>query len=171
MLRFRDLQVRQETLDIIIIFDIFKFMELKIFKLMIVAVLISTAFMACSPSSSSNIISPPAVVKGKVAVINESDVVIRVAGYTQIRGDSTISINLGVQLFPNQTYYLQNLIERSMGQFFMGGDIVRVTYYATAPDPDNPSQPLFYSTIELTINGSYYIQVKNGGIYSIYPGS
>jgi hypothetical protein len=141
------------------------------FKCVIAILLSFSALLGCSPSSSSNVISPPAAVRGRVAVINESEVVIRVAGYTQIRGDSTVSVNLGVQIFPNQTFYLQNLIERSMGQIFMGGDVVRVTYYAATPNPDNPSEPLFYSTIELTINGTYYIQVKNGGVYSIYPGS
>jgi hypothetical protein len=135
-------------------------------------VLCIAVFVSCSPNDSSNMpYQPPAQVRGRIAVINESNVSIRVVGYTQERGDSTVSINLGVHLFPNQTYYLQNLIERSMGQSFMGGDLVRVTYLADAPDPDNPSEPLFRNTIELTVNGTYYIQVKNGGIYSIYPGN
>jgi len=137
----------------------------------LILITILAVIPGCSPNGSSNApYQPPAQVRGKIAVINESDVVIRVVGYIQARGDSTASINLGVHLYPNQTYYLQNLIEPSLGQTFLGGDLVTVTYVADAPDPDDPTQPLFRNTIELTVNGSYYIQVKNGGIYSIYPG-
>jgi hypothetical protein len=96
---------------------------------------------------------------------------IRVLGYTQQRGDATVTMNLGVHLFSNQNYYLQNLIEHDMGQMFPGGDIVTVSYVADAPDPDDPTQPLFRNTVELTVNGTFFIQVKNGGLYSISPGS
>lgn len=147
-------------------------MEKRLTVQILTGLLMALAIISCSPNDSSNMpYTPPAQVRGRIAVINESNVSIRIAGYSQVRGDSSVSINLGVHLFPNQTYYLQNLIERSMGQSFMGGDLIRVTYIADAPDPDNPSEPLFRSTIELTVNGTYYIQVKNGGVYSIYPGN
>lgn len=141
------------------------------FKSLLLGLFALISFISCSPNGSSNMpYQPPAQVRGRIGVINESNVVIMVMGYIQQRGDSTVSVNLGVHLFPGNTYYLQNLIERSMGQTFLGGDLVTVTYMAEAPDPDDPSQPLFRNTIELTVNGSFYIQVKNGGIYSIAPG-
>ena len=140
-------------------------------KLILLGITNLMILVSCSPHDSSNIpIGPPVQIRGRIALINESGVSIRVVGYTQTRGETQMSVNLGIHLAPGQDYYLHNLIETNMGQVFLGGDIVQVDYVAEEPDPDHPSQPLFRDSVTLTVNGTFYIQVKNGGSYSIYPG-
>jgi hypothetical protein len=146
-------------------------MRKNLVNLLLTAVFTTAFLLSCSSHDGDGPYQPPVQIRGKIAIVNESAVMIRIVGYTQQRGDTTVSMSLGVHLFANQNYYLQNLIEPDMGQMFPGGDIIRVSYVADAPDPDDPTQPLFRNTVELTVNGTYFIQVKNGGIYSISPGS
>lgn len=134
------------------------------------AALIAIMFLACSGDEDTSPMGPPALFKGKISLLNNSGIPIRVLGYTQTRGTQQINVQLGIHMFPDQTLYLHDMIDGDHGLFFPGGDRIRVSYFAEAPDPDNPGQPLFSNSVELTVNGTLTIQVKSGGEFGIYPG-
>jgi len=114
--------------------------------------------------------APPTMLKGRISILNNSGVTIWVQGYIQTRGDRQVNVPLGVHLFPDQNYFLHDMIDGDHGQIFPAGDRVAVTYISEARDPDNPNQPLFRNTVDLTVNGTFIIQVKTGGEFGIYPG-
>ncbi len=137
-----------------------------VFGLLLSILLLTT----CSGEDKSSPTGPPALLRGKISLLNNSGVSIRVLGYTQYRGQQQINVPLGIHLFPDQNLYLHDMIDGDHGQIFPGGDRVRVSFFSEAPDPDNPGQPLFSNSVELTVNGTLLIQVKNGGAYGVYPG-
>jgi hypothetical protein len=137
------------------------------------AFLVSTViflFFACSNHKDNATNSPPTNLKGKISLFNNSGVSIRFLGYTQIRGTTQLNVPVGSHLFPNQTTFLHDMIDGDQGVIFPGGDRVIVNYVADVPNPDNPHEPLFQNTVDLTVNGTLMIQVKNGGEYGIGPG-
>jgi hypothetical protein len=127
--------------------------------------------VSCSHKSGNPISpAPPIPQEGRIALVNNSNVSIRIAGYSHIRGSQIQSVQLWVHIFPSQDFILHNLIDPGQNQLFQGGDIVSVYYSADAPDPSNPSQPLFQETVQLTVDGNRLIQVKGDGKYAISPG-
>jgi hypothetical protein len=140
-----------------------------VFSIIIVIGLITLS--GCSQDKSDEMVGPPPAPRnGRVSLVNNSEISIRVAGYAHIRGSDSRQVQLYVHLLPGQIYYLHNLFEPDQGQLFPGGDKISVLYIADEPDPSNPSQPLFRETVELVIDGNFVIQVKNGGEYGISPG-
>jgi hypothetical protein len=129
------------------------------------------ALTSCSHKKSNPIApAPPIPQEGRIAVVNNSNVSIRIAGYTHVRGSVNQSVELWVHIFPSQDFILHNLIDPGQSQLFPGGDVITVLYYADERDPSNPSQPLFQETVQLTVDGNRLIQVKGDGKYSIFPG-
>ena len=114
--------------------------------------------------------TPPEPREGRVSIFNNSGVPITIAGYSQTRGGQREQIQLWVHLFAGQRFALHNLIDPGQSQLFPGGDRLSIVYYADAPDPSNPTEPLFDGTVELMVDGSLIIQVKSGGEYGISPG-
>ncbi len=107
---------------------------------------------------------------GRISVQNNSLVSIMISGYSQVRGNQRNQIQLYVHLLPGQNFYLHNIIDPGQSQLFPGGDQISMQYWADAPDPSNPSDPLFHDTVQLTVDGNLIIQVKSGGDYGISPG-
>ncbi len=125
----------------------------------------------CSSNKTDDPVSPPPTPRnGRVSLINNSEVSIRLIGYTHVSGSESRQVQLYVHLLPGHIFYLHNLIDPDQGQLFPGGDRVTVLYMADEPDPSNPSNPLFRETVELIIDGNLIIQVKSGGEYGISPG-
>jgi hypothetical protein len=127
--------------------------------------------LGCSHDKTDEPVGPPPTPSsGRVSLLNNSEVSVMIAGYTQLRGGESRQVNLYVHLFPGNTFYLHNLFEPEQGQLFPGGDKISLLYRADSPDPSNPSQPLFQETVELIVNGDLTIQIKSGGEYGISPG-
>ncbi len=131
-----------------------------------------TIAAGCSRNKPVNSVpAPPRLPQvGRISVQNNSLVSIMISGYSQVRGGQRNQIQLYVHLLPGQIFYLHNLIEPAQGQLFPGGDQVSMQYWADAPDPSNPGEPLFHNTVQLTVDGNLIIQVKSGGDYGISPG-
>jgi len=136
----------------------------------ILAFLFLIGMVACSDNDNPAQSRPYQRLSGKVAISNGSNVPIVVVQYTQTRGDQQITIHLGSTLFPGYSVYLRNALDNNDSQIFAGGDRVQVEFRAAAPDPEDPGHPLFQNTVELTVNGSQMIHVKDGGDYGISPG-
>jgi hypothetical protein len=130
------------------------------------------SFISCSHKSPTTPYEPVAPRHGRIFILNNSEVPIRILGYTQVRGTQRVDTQLWIHIFPGENFYLHNRIDpdNSDTQIFPGGDVLTIRYVAEAPDPDNPGQPLFRNTVELTVNGTFEIQVKSGGDYGISPG-
>jgi hypothetical protein len=126
--------------------------------------------LACSHKGNNNPYEPVAPQKGKVNIINNSDVSIRLLSYKQARGSQQIEVPLSVHIFPGDNIFLRNKLDEGDTQIFPGGDIITIRYMADVADPHNPGEPLFQNTVDLTVNGSLDIQVKSGGDYGISPG-
>jgi hypothetical protein len=77
---------------------------------------------------------------------------------------------MGNGLGPGFSLPLHNIIDPDGGLIFPGGDRVTVHFAAEQRDPNNPSQPLFQNSVQLTVNGSFILQVKSGGSYDVSPG-
>lgn len=129
-------------------------------------------FISCSHNTPSKPYEPVAPLHGRIYLLNNSEVPIRILGYTQIRGTQSVDTPLWIHIFPGETFFLHNRIDPDNvdTQIFPGGDRLNIRYAAEVPDPDNPGQPLFRNTVELTVNGTIEIQVKSGGEFGIYPG-
>ena len=125
--------------------------------------------LACSKNDPAPS-SPPIFYQGRVSLENSSGVTIRLVGFAQMRGQTRVERELDVHLFTGQMYYFLNLIDPNQGHIFAGGDQITVRYVADEFDPDDPSQPLFQNSVQLTVNGSLVILVKGGGEYGISPG-
>jgi hypothetical protein len=132
-----------------------------------IALLAST--LACSDEDIPNSSGPAQRVRGRIAVSNNSAVAIELTEYHHIRGDIDIMIALGVHLFPDNAIQLHNMIDDGGSLFFKGGDVVKVHFQALVGDPDAPGEPLFQNTVDLIVNGSVVIQVKDGGDFGISP--
>jgi hypothetical protein len=131
-------------------------------------ILLLFSVFACSnenPAPSG----PVQRLRGKVAVSNGSNYIIQLVQYTHKRGDFQKTIQLGRNLNPGFSFYLRNALDSNGGDIFEGGDIVQVQFRTLENSPDEPDQPLFQNTVELTVNGSQMIHVKDGGDYSISP--
>ncbi len=120
-------------------------------------------------TDQDNPVGPPASYKGKISVCNQSQVAVRLIDYYQIRGTQRAHAAPGVRLFSGQSVYLQNLLDSEGGQIFPAGDQVKVNVVVAVPDPQYPYQPLFQDSVNVTVNGSQVILIKNGGEYSISP--
>jgi hypothetical protein len=129
-------------------------------------------FTSCSHNKINNSTpsQPPIPQGGRVSILNNSEVSIRIAGYIQQRGSQTQQVQLWVHIFPGQDFILHNIIDPGESQLFPGGDKLTLVYYSDEPDPNNPTQPLFQQTVVLTVDGNLLIHVKNGGLYGIMPG-
>jgi hypothetical protein len=137
---------------------------IKILGLAVIATL-----TACSGEDSTNTIGPAPKIQGRVSVTNSSIYWIEIIDYVHSRGRDSVRVEMGSELYPGYTTYLRNAIDPARGQIFEGGDNVRVRFRALEPDPGNPGQPLFQNTVDLIVNGSQTIQIKDGGEYSISP--
>lgn len=113
---------------------------------------------------------PPTYYQGRLSVQNESDVSIVIVDMTQRRGAQVVHKQLGNSLGPGFSLALLNIIDPDGGLIFPGGDKVTIHFAADQRDPNNPSQPLFQNSVQLTVNGSFVLQVKSGGSYDINPG-
>jgi len=134
----------------------------------LLALFFMVGMVACS--EEKNMPSGPIQrIKGKIAVLNESDVSIVLVRYIHIRGDSQAMDDLGTILYPGYTTYLINILDGDNSQLFLGGDVVRVEFESRERNPDNHRQPLFDGTADLVVNGSQVIHVKDGGEYGISP--
>jgi hypothetical protein len=131
---------------------------------------LATLLISCSENQPTNVLPPTTPLRGHVTVTNESDVRIELTDYYHRRGSVEEDSHVAYRLSPGYSLTLRNLIDDNGGTLFEGGDIVRVKYLALEEDPENPGQPLFQNSVELTVNGSWVIQVKNGGEFGISPG-
>jgi hypothetical protein len=141
-------------------------------KIALTILLSLVVLIGCSHNKVNNSTpnQPPVPQGGRVSILNNSDVSIRIAGYTQQRGSQIQQVQLWVHIFPNQDFILHNIIDPGQSQIFPGGDKLTVVYISEERDPNNPGQPLFQQTVVLTVDGNLLIHVKNGGLYGIMPG-
>ena len=124
---------------------------------------------ACSDNDNPAPTQPYQRLSGKVAISNGSNVPIVLVQYTQTRGDLEITVRLGSTLFPGYSVYLRNALDHNDSQIFAGGDRVQIEFRSAVPDPEDPGHPLFQNTVDLTVNGSQMIHVKDGGDFGISP--
>jgi hypothetical protein len=132
-------------------------------------VLVGFLFIACSHEDSGPS-SPPIPTQGKILIVNQADVPIRLTDFVQVRGGHQYNGQLNYMLFAGYTYYFHNKIDPGNSDTFPGGDLLTVHYVAAVYDPGRPDQPLFEDTVHLAVDGTTIIHVKTGGSYSIDPG-
>ncbi len=137
-----------------------------------IAILFSIVLLCCVMACSDENQAPSGPIQrlsGKVVVSNGSNYIIQLVQYTHRRGGRQATVQLERNLNPGFSFYLRNALDNNRGEIFEGGDIVQVRFRALESDPEEPGQPLFQNTVELTVNGSQMIHVKDGGDYSISP--
>ena len=139
-------------------------------KQLILLVVVSGLLCVLSCAHDPKPSGPPTYYQGRLSVQNSSDVSIVIVDMTQRRGAQVVHRQLGNALGPGFSLALLNIIDPGGGLIFPGGDKVTVHFAADERDPNNPSQPLFQNSVQLTINGSFVLQVKSGGAYDINPG-
>ena len=123
---------------------------------------------ACSKDNKPS--GPPTYYQGGLAVANQSEVPITIVEMIQKRGTQEVHLRMGNSLHPGFSLPLHNIIDEGNSLIFPGGDKVTVQFVAEEPDPNNPGQPLFQNSVQLTINGNIVLQVKSGGHYEISGG-
>ncbi len=125
------------------------------------------AVLGCSGDKSPT--SDPVYYDGKISIRNQSGVRIRILELAQTRDGQEHSYLIGRSINTGFEYFLLNMLDGGDSEIFPGGDIVRVHYVAEAPDPENPSQPLFDIHLGHTINGITVYYIKSGGRFSLHP--
>jgi hypothetical protein len=142
-------------------------MKIRITILLSLAIILG--ILGCSKDVDRSPTGPVTRLRGKVAVANNSNLIITLVQYTHIRQDRQATVRLVRNLNPGFNFYLRNALDNNDSQIFEGGDRVLVHFRALESDPDDPGQPLFQNTVELIVNGSQMIHVKDGGDYGISP--